>query len=213
MLGYFSGSKLNFRFILLAFLGSFAFAGPALAQNQEITFSLGGIPSQSRGFQSPAAGSTQISSDVALGANYGYRFLGAGVAALYGEVEFVALPNRSLTAATAIVPKNYASLYVTPGVRLKFLPAARISPWVAVGGGYALYQEAAQLSNGQNTTNRNLNRGVFDFGGGVDYRLFRFLVLRAEVRDFFSGNPNLNTALSSSTQHNVVASGGITIHF
>jgi hypothetical protein len=40
---------------------------------------------------------------------------------------------------------------------------------------------------------------VFDFGGGVDYALFRFLGLRAEVRDLVSGNPNLNVALSSST--------------
>jgi hypothetical protein len=28
-----------------------------------------------------------------------------------------------------------------------------------------------------------------------------------------SGNPNLNVALSSSTQHNVVASGGISVRF
>jgi hypothetical protein len=34
-----------------------------------------------------------------------------------------------------------------------------------------------------------------------------------EVRDFFSGNPNLNIALSTSTQHNVVASGGVILRF
>jgi len=118
-----------------------------------------------------------------------------------------------LTAATATVPKSYASLYVTPGLRLKFLPGARLSPWVAVGGGYALYEQSAQLSNGQNTTNKFLNRGVFDFGGGVVYKLFRFFGLRGEVRDFLSGNPNLNVALSAGTQHNVVASGGISLRF
>jgi hypothetical protein len=58
-----------------------------------------------------------------------------------------------------------------------------------------------------------LNRGVIDYGGGLDYRLFRFIGLRGEVRDFFSGNPNLSVALSSSTQHKVVASGGITLRF
>src|SRR5439155_567199 len=81
------------------------------------------------------------------------------------------------------------------------------------GCGYALYEQSAKLSNGQNTTNKFLNRGVFDFGGGLDYRLFRFLGLRGEVRDFVSGNPNLNVALSSSTQHNIVASGGISVRF
>ena len=84
-----------------------------------------------------------ISSDFNLEANYGYRFLHANIAALYGD----------------------------------------------------------------------LNRGVFDFGGGLDYTLFRFLGLRAEVRDLVSGNPNLNVALSSSTQHNLISSGGIIIRF
>ena len=141
------------------------------------------------------------------------HFLEAGAAALYGEIEFVALPNRGLTAATATVPQNYASLYGAPGLRMKVLPRARLSPWVAVGGGYALYEQSAKLSNGQNTTNKFLSRGVFDFGGGLDYKLFRFLGLRGEVRDFLSGNPNLNVALSSSTQHNVMASGGIGVRF
>jgi len=193
------------------FLGLCVWVHPVLAQKQEVTLSLGGVFSQSRSVQ--ATGTVQISSDFDLEANYGYRFLHANIAALYGELEFVALPNRSVTSATAIVPKNYASLYVAPGLRLKFAPAARISPWVAIGGGYALYQQSAQFSNGQNTTNKFLNRGVFDFGGGVDYTLFRFLGLRAEVRDLVSGNPNLNVALSSSTQHNLISSGGIIVRF
>ena len=181
-------------------------------QKQELTFSLGGIPDQTRSFQG-SAGGARISADRSFGINYGHRFLGTKVAALYGEIEFVAIPNRALTAATATVPQNYASLYLTPGLRLKFFSNSRLSPWAAIGGGYALYQQSAQLSDGQNTTNKFLNRGVFDYGGGLDYRLFRFLGLRGEVRDFFSGNPNLNVPLSSSTQHNVVASGGIVLRF
>jgi hypothetical protein len=47
----------------------------------------------------------------------------------------------------------------------------------------------------------------------LDYTLFRFLGLRAEVRDLVSGNPNLNFALSSSTQHNLISSGGIIVRF
>ena len=82
----------------------------------------------------------------------------------------MAIPNRSLTAATATVPQNYASLYLTPGMRLKLFPGSGFSPWGAIGGGYGLYQESAQLSNGQNTTNKFVNRGVFDYGGGLDYR-------------------------------------------
>jgi len=205
--------ELSLRLLVFLALALLAATSPAVAQSNDITLSLGGIPSQSRSFRSPSAGSVQISPDVSLGANYGHRLLDAEFAAIYGEIQFVALPNRSLTAPTTTVPQNYASLYVTPGLRLNVLPTARLSPWVAVGGGYALYEQSAKLSNGQNTTSKFLNRGVFDFGGGLDYRLFRLFGLRGEVRDFVSGNPNLNVALSSSTQHNIVASGGISVRF
>src|SRR6266851_710889 len=64
-------TRLNLRsslcwigFLFLAFL---VVAFPFLAQTHEITLSLGGIPSQSRNFQGPAVGSTQIPSDVSLG--------------------------------------------------------------------------------------------------------------------------------------------------
>ena len=205
--------ELSLRLLVFLALALLAATSPAVAQSNDITLSLGGIPIQSRSFRSPSAGSVQISADVSLGANYGHRLLDAEFAAIYGEIQFVALPNRSLTAPTTTVPQNYASLYVTPGLRLKVLPTARLSPWVALGGGYALYEQSAKLSNGQNSTSKFLSRGVFDFGGGLDYRLFRLFGLRGEVRDFVSGNPNLNVALSSSTQHNIVASGGISVRF
>src|SRR5260370_34730883 len=158
--------------------------------NQELTFSLGGIPGQTRSFQG-SAGTAQVSADRSFGINYGHRFLEAKIAALYGEIEFVAIPNRALTAASATVPQNYASLYLTPGVRLKFLPGSRLSPWAAIGGGYSLYQESAQLSNGQNTTNKFLNRGVFDYGGGLDYKLFSFICLPGGGADVLFCNPHL----------------------
>jgi len=185
---------------------------PAHGQNQELTFSLGGIPGQARNFQG-SAGTAQISADRSFGINYGHRLLDAKIAALYGEIEFVAIPNRSVTAATATVPQSYASLYLTPGLRLKFFPTSRLSPWGAIGGGYALYQQSAKFSDGQNDTNKFLNRGVFDYGGGLDFRLFRFIGLRGEVRDFLSGNPGLNVALNSGTQHNIVASGGVILRY
>jgi len=204
------GARRIVAFALL-FLAAGTITVPARAQNQELTFSLGGIPGQARSLKGSNS-TAQISADRSLGLNYGHRLLGVKVATLYGEVEFVALPNRPVASGT-VVPHDYASLYVTPGLRLKFFPNSRLSPWCAIGGGYALYEESAQLSNGQNTTNKFLNRGVFEYGGGLDYRLFRFIGLRGEIRDFFSGNPNLNNALSSGTQHNVVASGGIILHF
>jgi len=187
-------------------------AGRARAQNQDLTFSLGGIPGQTRGFQGSTR-SAQISADRSLGVDYGHRFVNIGIVALYGEVDFVAFPNRGVSSATATVPQSYASLYLTPGLRLKLFPSSRLSPWGAIGGGYALYQQSARFTNGQTDTNKFLNRGVFEYGGGLDFRLYRFIGLRGEVRDFLSGNPGLGVRLSSSTQHNVVASGGVILRF
>jgi hypothetical protein len=158
-------------------------------------------------------GRVDISADKSFGVNYGYRLLHSNALALLGELEFVAIPNQHLTTANAIVPQNYASLYVAPGVRVKFFPEARLSPWGALGGGYALYEQSVNLSNGQPASNRFVNRGVFDFGAGLDFRLFRFIGFRAEVRDFYSGNPNVNVHLDTSTQHSVVTSGGVVFHF
>jgi hypothetical protein len=54
---------------------------------------------------------------------------------------------------------------------------------------------------------------MFEFGSGVDFRLIRFLGLRA-VRDFVSGNPGLNVGrLDLGKQHNVISSGAVVFHF
>lgn len=111
------------RGLVVLFLATFMMTGRAEAQNQDLTFSLGGIPGQTRSFHG-SAGTAQISADRSLGVNYGHRFLGAKNAALFGEVEFVALPNRPVTSTTAAVPRSYASLYVTPGLRLNSKLAA-----------------------------------------------------------------------------------------
>jgi hypothetical protein len=207
------GRKFYSRLILRSLLGFLALALPLRAQKQDLTLSLGGFAGQTRGFNSPTTGRVDISADKTFGVNYGYRLLHSNAIGLFGELEFVAIPNQRLTSTNAIVAQSYASLYVAPGVRLKLFPEARWSPWGALGGGYALYQDSDNLSNGQPTSNRFLNRGVFDFGGGLDFRAFRFIGFRAEVRDFYSGNPNVNVHLNSSTQHNVVTSGGIVFHF
>src|SRR5258708_15643859 len=98
-------------------------------------------------------------------------------------------PTEGGPAAAATVPQSYASLYLTPGLRLKFFPSSRFSPWAAIGGGYALYQQSAKFSNGQNDTNKFLNRGVFDYGGGVDFRLFLFIRFLGEGRGFLFCQP------------------------
>jgi len=64
-------------------------------------------------------------------------------------------------------------------VRLKAFPKSRISPYLAIGGGYADYEQSTTEINGQpNPASRELAREVFDFGAGVDVRVWRWVALR-----------------------------------
>ena len=71
--------------------------------------------------------------------NYGRRFLNGKNVALYGEINFLASPLRDVSSSVTTATRNFASLYLTPGIRLKFKPASRVSPYAVVGGGYADY--------------------------------------------------------------------------
>lgn len=149
---------------------------------------------------------------MALQANYGYRFLGGGLAALYGEIHFLANPQRLVESGGPTATRDVASLYVTPGIRVKFVPRSPIAPYFAVGGGYALYEQSLLRGDGRpNDAPRTINRGAFDFGGGVDVKFWRWLGLRAEIRDFYTGVPAYNLRGITGGQHNVVAGGGFVI--
>src|SRR5258706_519822 len=109
------GRARRIRWSGLLLLVSAIVAGSARGQNQELTFSLGGIPGQTRSFQS-SAGTAKISADRIFGINYGDLFWGGRIAALYGKIKFGAIPNRGVPSPTATVPQSYASLYLTPGL-------------------------------------------------------------------------------------------------
>lgn len=154
-----------------------------------------------------------LSAGTAFQANYGYRFgRSENKVAVFGEVHFLANPQRTVGSADQTVTRDVATIYLTPGVRVRFFPSAGISPYVAAGGGYAVYEQSLTLLNGQpNPAPRIIGRGVFNFGGGVDFRFWRFVGLRAELRDFYSGSPAYNAPSIAGGQHNVVASGGLVL--
>jgi hypothetical protein len=145
------------------------------APKNELAFRLGGLPSLSRS----DALSLNAGPGTGLQVNYGRRFLDGNKLALYGEINFLASPLREVSSSVTSATQNFASLYVTPGVRLKAFPKSRISPYLAIGGGYADYEQSTTEINGQpNPASRELAREVFDFGAGVDVRVWRWVALR-----------------------------------
>jgi hypothetical protein len=70
------------------------------------------------------------------------------------------------------------------------------------------------LLNGQpNPASRQVARGVFDFGAGLDLRIFKWVALRGEARDYFTGAPAYNLAGITGGQHNLQISGGFVLRW
>ena len=151
-------------------------------------------------------------SGIALQANYGYRLLGNRSIALFGEIHLLANPLRNVTSTDSTLTRDVASLFIAPGVRLKFFQSSRIAPYVAIGGGWADYQQSTlTLGGAPNHAPRTVNHGALDYGGGFDFKLWRFVGLRTEIRDFYTGSPSYNTGQIHGGQHNVVAGGGLVL--
>jgi hypothetical protein len=198
--------------MLVAFL-----AQTAAAQENQFAVFGGEVLSNTRTVQGPSGGSVQVQSSYAAGVDLDHGFTGGRRIVPHLEFEFTVLPPRTVKSAAYAVPQSYDSLYFTPGLRLEFLPRALLHPWIAAGGGYTLYLENQVLTNGQPYSIHFVNRGAFDYGGGFDLRLWSSrhqrweMKLRGQVRDYVSGNPELNVPLTSSVQHNVIATGGVVV--
>lgn len=202
--------KAKLTLLLLPAFAATCFAQEDAAHKNELGFGLGGIPALSRS-DTPGL---NAGSGLAFQVNYGRRFLSGHKVALYGELNLLASPLRDVSSSVPTATHDFASLYLTPGIRVKFSQASRISPYAVVGGGYADYEQSTtRIDGGPNPVSRQLARGVFDFGAGVDVRVWRFIALRGEARDYYSGTPAYNVATISGGQHNVVATGGFVLQW
>ena len=113
-----------------------------------------------------------------------------------------------------VVARDYKSFFVTPAVRANLFPGAGISPWVSFGGGLGHFSENASLEfGGTNPGKTGSTSGVFQAGLGLDVRVLLSLRLRGEVRDFYSGVPQLNVDTGKNRQHNYFVGGGVVQHF
>lgn len=179
---------------------------PLCAQRQELGLTLGRLAGADRN-------AISLGSGTALQANYGYGLWRNDKAALFGEVHFLANPQRVVTSTAARATRDVASLYVTPGVRLKLFPTARVQPFAAVGGGYALYEHSTLDIGGRpNAAPRTAAGAALVYGGGVDVPVWRWVGARFEVRDFVTARPVYNLAVGGR-QQNVVTSGGLVLRF
>ena len=172
---------------------------PSLAQSNELAITAGGQFSSNDFFQS--------GNSLAVGANFAHRIAHVPFLGLYFELPVVVAPKSVIRVNST----DYSSLYVTPGLKLKFAPSFPISPYIAGGVGFARFHSGATSV----TSDQTSTKAVFDVGGGLDFKIAPFFSARAEVRDFYSGLPNFDLVSSglSGRQNNVVPQIGLVFRF
>ena len=188
--------KLDSRVLLIAFVILIGIT--AQAQQHELAITVGG--------QFPRNNQFDSSTSFAVGGAYAGRLASVPLVSLYLEVPVVVGVKSVLQAPSR---SNYSSLFITPGLKVKLAPGFPVSPYFAAGVGFARFRtDATALTpSDSHTTN------VFDFGGGVDMKVFPYLSVRGEVRDFYSGSPGISALVDSGRQHNVVAQTGLVFRF
>jgi hypothetical protein len=206
---------------------SFLTATAALAQTgeaprkNEIELVIGATETPSIGQTS--GGSINLNSSLALGAEYDRRLLG-GRTTLYVGVDFLASPlDVKVSYPPSAVSPEYAYLFLSPHIKVKFNSTRAFQPWLSFGGGYADFAPASPKSGNVNVKGQG-DSGTLEFGGGVDTRpfiqfkgvpLLKNLPIggRFEVRDFYSGQPHYGVDTRGTLQNNLVFTGGLLIRF
>ncbi len=206
---------------LFAFMAIAAIAGmcslPAKSQEKnDVGLVIGATVTPARSFSS-LAGSVSLDSSVALGAEYDRRIFAGEHIGVYGGVDFLASPRDvKLSDPPPNLIGQYAYIFLTPHVRVKFNPRGRFSPWLLAGGGYARFLEGRPPADPAFV--QGTNTGTAEFGGGIDthtlLRVWKFPIgFRVEVRDFYSGSPRYDQPLNGNQQNNVVFTGGLLLKF
>ena len=187
---------------------------PVFGAGKQVSLTLGRISEDERVVAGDESGVAKLESGLAWQANFSSKIAGTPLANLDFEMHFLASPSRDVSSGIPSLTRDFATIYLTPGVKVQFLPGGPFRPFVSAGAGLAVYENSRNTIGGDpNPVERITNRGVIQFGGGVDLPVAPHIGMRFEIRDFYSGDPRFNGSVVSSKQHNVIIGGGIFLHF
>jgi hypothetical protein len=221
--------KNNTRWLIGFFVAAILWSLPALAQDKnEVGLVIGAIVTPGQTLAPGASligpGGTvlptrdiTLDTSLTLGAEYDREFVRRQKFAIDGGIDFLASPfDVKLSQKTQNAIGEYAFIFLTPHVRVKFHPDGAFSPWLSFGGGYARFLESVPPA--VPSFQRGTNTGTFVFGGGIDTRTVVHVLripigFRIELRDFYSGLPNYNQKVTANLQNNLAFNGGLLIRF
>jgi len=195
-----------------------------VAQSNEVSVTAGRTFVSTQTILNPPLGdpnpNIHFGNEETLAFNYGRyltrkRFLG-----FYAEVPVAIYFRMDLNTGYNQIPKDIGALFATPSLRMHFFSGESLTPWVSAGGGYGRFRYAPTRNfYSPNEGPSGSNTGVVQFGAGLDAWILHRWGVRAEARDFFSGEPDLiadpshpaNTG--KSRQHNYYVGIGVLHRF
>lgn len=184
---------------LLLVLVTLIFSAIASAQSNELAIQAGGY--------FPVNSQTGAGDALAVGGSFAHRIAGVPLLSAYVEIPVFATFNSTSSAYQTIDGSpRYSTLFVTPGLKLKFASEFPISPYLLAGGG------VVHFSKSHVSTDDSSYSGTFDVGGGLDWKIFPLFSARGEVRDFYSGSPNIVSGFDQR-QHQLIATVGLVFRF
>lgn len=149
-----------------------------------------------------------------LEGDYARHIWGHGFAQLKAEVPVAFNVDEDIHFSVNLVPSDYWSLFVTPSVRANLFATNAVSPWGSFGGGFGHFSENSTLEfGGPNPGKTGTTTGILQFGAGFDVKPWKRFAVRFQVRDYYSGVPQLNVDTGRSRQHNLYVGGGLVWHF
>jgi hypothetical protein len=193
-------------------------AGTAAAQDykNEIAVTIGRTFISDQGVPNTSFFDNVVHSGKGLSLNFNYarRLLDFHKAALSVELPVVYNPDEDLNFGENTIPKQYSSLFITPGARLTFFPHFVVQPWLSFGGGIGHFVASTDLVfSGTNPGPRVKTTSAIDGGVGFDVPLYSRLKFRFEARDNWSGVPPINVDTGKTRQHNYYVGGGGVVRF
>ncbi|MGE0132358.1 MAG: outer membrane protein [Blastocatellales bacterium] len=202
----------NKKRLCLSMLMIFACAPAAFAQEHEVALLVGRLKPSDRGLDTLQPIRAAFDGAVSYEVNYANRIVDGELASLHWEITIAGAPSAGVKSTNLLLPKNYSSLFFTPGLKLKLFPGGGISPYIVGGVGVGRYaQSDTTVGGAPNTGDRANTTWAFNFGGGVDLNLLGPVAVRGEVRDFVTGNPSFSAPFLTNKQHNIFVGGGVVV--
>jgi hypothetical protein len=209
------------RYVFAGLILVFGAVIAAAQTRNDVGFSIGAVlqpdPGATTTLVLPQSTNISFGTGLTFEANYARTIFTGKSFGLEVEFPLLAVPSEDVSSKFAQnVPGNFASLFITPSLRVRLLPQHRLNPWASIGGGYARYAESTSLQHGTaNPYPRGTNTGALQFGVGADYRVATILLpisLRVEARDLYAGEPSLNLQRNTGHHHPFIT-GGFVLHF